>query len=110
MLDEAIWKELWVYWNSNAFIKKSNAAKMNRPSTTGVGSSVHTGGSIPINAHKKKMVIISSLVVLVEWLAGLPYYLLGESVLCYIVCYVMLFIMLAFVSYVCLCLQYRVCW
>ena len=59
-LDEAIWKELWVYWNSDAFIKKSNAAKMNRPSTTGVGSSVHTGGSIPINVHKKKMVIISS--------------------------------------------------
>ena len=43
-LDEAIWKKLWVCWNSDAFQKKSNAAKMNRPSTTSVGSSVHTGG------------------------------------------------------------------
>jgi len=32
-LDEAIWKELWVYWNSDAFKKKSNVAKMNRTST-----------------------------------------------------------------------------
>jgi len=30
---------------------------MNRALTTGVGSSIHTGGSIPINIHKKKMVM-----------------------------------------------------
>ncbi|KAJ8434566.1 hypothetical protein Cgig2_014397 [Carnegiea gigantea] len=34
-LDEAIWKELWAYWNSDAFKKKSDAAKMNRASTMG---------------------------------------------------------------------------
>ncbi|KAJ8425840.1 hypothetical protein Cgig2_008292 [Carnegiea gigantea] len=34
-LDEAIWKELWAYWNSNTFKKKSDAAKLNRASTTG---------------------------------------------------------------------------
>jgi len=32
-LDEALWKELWVYQNSDAFKKKSNVAKMNRAST-----------------------------------------------------------------------------
>ncbi|KAJ8424619.1 hypothetical protein Cgig2_034185 [Carnegiea gigantea] len=33
-LDEAIWKELWAYWNSDTFKKKSDAAKLNRASTT----------------------------------------------------------------------------
>ncbi|KAJ8425591.1 hypothetical protein Cgig2_011794 [Carnegiea gigantea] len=34
-LHKAIWKELWAYWNSDTFKKKSDAAKMNRASTTG---------------------------------------------------------------------------
>ena len=75
-LDEAIWKELWAYWNSDAFKKKSDAAKLNRASTTGVGSSVHTGGSIPINVHKKKMVMcrndyMSLLHILYDFYDGL---------------------------------------
>ena len=28
-LDEAIWKELWAYWNSDTFKKKSDVTKMN---------------------------------------------------------------------------------
>ncbi|KAJ8425568.1 hypothetical protein Cgig2_012311 [Carnegiea gigantea] len=47
-LDKAIWKEMWAYWNSDTFKKKSDAVKMNRASITGVGSSVHTvDGSTP---------------------------------------------------------------
>ena len=40
--------------------KERNAVKMNRALTTGIGSFVHTGGSIPINVHKKEIIIISS--------------------------------------------------
>ena len=34
-------------WNTDAFKRKSETAKMNCASTTGVGSLLHTGGSIP---------------------------------------------------------------
>jgi len=55
-LAENVWKDLWAFWNTETFKRKSEIAKKNRASTTGVGSSLHTGGSIPTNVHKMNMV------------------------------------------------------
>ena len=51
-------------------IEKSGVAEMDCASTMGVGSFVHTSGSILINARKEKMVMMAILLLLVGWLVG----------------------------------------
>jgi len=55
-LAENVWRDLWASKNTYASKRKSETAKINRASTTGVGSSLHAGGCIPTNVHKMNMV------------------------------------------------------
>jgi len=49
-----MWDRLIVIWASEEFKKRSNAAKAARASNT--GGSLHTGGSISMETHRRRMV------------------------------------------------------
>lgn len=57
-MTENIWNTLQNYWKSPEFKEKSEQAKKNRSSDVdGLGTSLHTGGSIPMTEHKRRLEI-----------------------------------------------------
>uniref|UniRef100_A0A1U7WMP5 Uncharacterized protein LOC104230180 n=1 Tax=Nicotiana sylvestris TaxID=4096 RepID=A0A1U7WMP5_NICSY len=50
---KAMWDRLIMIWASEEFKKRSNAAKAARASNT--GGSLHTGGSISMETHRRRM-------------------------------------------------------
>ena len=61
-IGEAVWQELWKYWDSDEFKDRSQKNKKNRASDCdGLGFPLHTGGSISINDHATRLVLIYSL-------------------------------------------------
>jgi len=58
-MSEEVWKGLCNYWDTPEFKAKAERNKRNRASDCGgLGSSLHTGGSIPFTEARRRLVIV----------------------------------------------------
>lgn len=56
-IGEEIWDGLLQKWSSAEYVEKRERAKKNRASDSGgMGTSLHTGGSIPHTEHMRRLV------------------------------------------------------
>ncbi|PKU76473.1 hypothetical protein MA16_Dca001076 [Dendrobium catenatum] len=57
-IGEVIWAELNAAWGSEEYSRKRDQNRQNRASDVGgLGSSLHTGGSVPHTEHRRRLVM-----------------------------------------------------
>jgi len=60
-MNEEVWKGLCNYWDTLEFKARAERNKINRASDCGgLGSSLHTGGSIPFTEVRRRLVSLGS--------------------------------------------------